>query len=812
MKLNRMANNKQEKPKQITPKEISKASAVGRKRDIRPLVFYFLLLLLFIGALWVAASVAKPLLSGAQDQLTTAPVGAFRAFKQSVEGHASSTVGLLLLQIVIILVAARCMGWLFAKIKQPTVIGEIVAGILLGPSLLGTLWPEGFQMLFPSQSIGNLELLSMFGLMLFMFTVGMELRLADIKAQARNALIISQASIFIPFILGMALAMMLYRKFAQDVPFFPMTLFMGIAMSITAFPVLARIIQERSMNRTPLGKLALNTAAAGDIFAWLLLAAIMAVSQSGSFSSALFNFLFLLLYMLIIFGVVRPIFRLVGKLYNKEELVTKSLVGFIFVMLIASAYLTELLSMHALFGAFMLGLVMPEDLRFRHVLTEKVEDVSLTIFLPLFFVSSGLKTDLTLINSWSMGLLTLLFVGVAVVGKVGGTFLAARVCGISRKESLYLGAYMNTRGLMELIVLKIGLDLGILPPLIFAILVLMTVVTTVMTTPMIHIIDFAMKRQKRERKIKPKGESKVLIAFARPETGVALLNIADQIFSAEDLAAGVSLLHSTLNSTVSTIDEERYYTDNFNPLLRDAKKLGMSVSPVYKITDDVIKSIIDVANDGSHRMLLIGAGLSFSDAISDKEIVSYRSLLKRRWRKLSIASPEMLLQAGNLFNDKMSSFIEQTNGHVGIFVSRPFTKPKHIVIAIGSQEECNLSVLARTMAEKNDGEVSLLPLPFTSSHAASKMQIPKKETASLCEERDFRLPAAYAQAGFVVLPSSKGRSWPSSCDFLFISYHTWKFLAEMAPLLIERLPPTLIVRSALNNDPLRVPSSSIQFE
>lgn len=738
-----------EKDHTIPPKVSSK-----KKKAILPLLFYFSLLIFFALFIWVTAVYITPLISISSLSPISSTNSPFQIFTQSVKGHISSTLGRLLLQIITILIVSRAIGWLFTKIKQPTVIGEIVAGILLGPSLLGTLAPSLFQALFPPDSILFLELLSSFGLILFMFTIGMELRLADIRKQARDSLVISQSSTLIPFVLGMGMAIFLYQSYSPDVAFFPMALFMGIAMSITAFPVLARIIQEKQMNQTPFGKLTLNTAATGDIFAWLLLAAIMAVAQSGSFVSALYNFLFLLIYIAVMFGVVRPLFKLIGKVYHKQELITKTLVALIFILLLASAYLTEILSMHALFGAFIFGLIMPEDLRFRHHLTEKVEDVSLNIFLPLFFVSSGLKTDLTLINSWEMGFLSLLMIALAVIGKVGGTYMGARVCGLSKKESIYLGAYMNTRGLMELVVLKIGLDLGILPPLLFAILVLMTVVTTLMTSPMLHLIDWWLKIKKKYLQRDEIHSSEILISFARPETGIALLSLANQIFSKEKRDKGVVAMHATLNSTLSTIDEESYYYDNFHPLQEKAKSLEFPIKPLYHITDNISNSIIEEANKGAYHFLLLGAGLSLSRKKEDQEIVLLRDKLHKRWQKLTLRKETKEGKAITLLDERMAHVTEATATNVGVLVGGTFLqKPKRIAL-VSQIENKLLQTLAEQMASNNNGELFNL----------------KGNTPTDC-------------------------NWSDKYDFLFITKDAWHKLVTEKPLCLEKLPPTLIVKT-----------------
>ncbi len=749
-------------------------STSTRKKDKKALLFYLFLLLVFIVGIWATASIALPMLSPNEIEKSNfhASGSAFSSFVEGVQHHLGTTIGLLLLQIIVILTVARSMGVLFSKLKQPTVIGEIVAGILLGPTLLGAIWPEGYAYLFPASSLGSIELLSQFGLILFMFTIGMELNISDIRKQARNALIISQSGIFIPFVLGIILCIATYTRYASDVPFLPLALFMGISMSITAFPVLARIIQERAMTRSPLGKLALNTAAAGDIIAWLLLAGIMAITQSGSFNSAIFNFLFLLLYLLVAFGILRPLFSIIGRIYNKQELISKSIVGLIFILLLVSAYVTEILSMHALFGSFILGLIMPEDVKFRHVLTEKVEDVSLNIFLPLFFASSGLRTELGLINTPELWLLLMIFIGVAIVGKIGGTYLSARICGLPQKDSLYLGAYMNTRGLMELVVLKIGLDLGVLPPVFFAILVLMTLVTTVMTAPLIHLIDyvdsFLQKRNGELNKIK----QRILLSFGRSNTGPILLRLAHQLFPQQDLNAGVSLLHITMNYNISVVDEETFFEENFQETMEEGKRLSLNVEPIHKISDHATSEIIHSANNGQYKFLLVGAGLNLSDSEEDKSIISEHLSLQKFWGKISVHTPEAILNARTLFNDKMARFAEETKCSLGVFVNRKFATPQRILVACNGAEDAALLPYAQNMASVNEGMVSVLPLQLTSTEVAAH---------------------SHNSESITLLPPSKTGEEIAQYEFMFISYDTWTLLTELRPEVLANLPSVLIV-------------------
>lgn len=771
--------------------------ASTKPKQRAPMVFSIILTLLFVGVVWLSARIGGTYYHiDTQSAAPIVPSSAWQNFTDSVTHHGTSTIGLLLLQIIVILTVARLVGALFRHIGQPQVIGEIVAGILLGPSILGGLWPEAFAFLFPEESIQFIEILSEFGLILFMFTIGMELRPAEIKSQFRKAFIISQSGIFIPFILGMLLTIFLYDPTSFQVPYLPLALFMGIAMSITAFPVLARIIQERGMSRTHLGSLALNTAAVADIAAWLLLAAVMAIIQSGSITSALFNFLFLILYIALFFGVIRPLFALVGSVYNKNELVNKTLVAVIFILVLVSAYLTNLLSMHALFGAFMVGLIMPDDNKFRHVITEKVEDVSLSIFLPLFFVSSGLRTELGLINSGALWALLTLLVVVAVVGKVGGTYIAARLCNISKKESLYLGAFMNTRGLMELVVLKIGLDLGVLPPVIFVLLVMMTLITTLMTQPLLQLMNALFKRR---TKNKPKASATphtkpILISFGRPDTGSLLLQLSKQIMEAPLLDEGVALLHTTINSELSLTDEEEYYKENFSPLLHEGGRLGIDTEAIHHVTDDVLHTIMDEANREGNQFLLVGAGLELSGSDEDRKIIKQHKQLERKWKRFSISHPTSILRAGELFNDKTRRFFREADCNVGVFVNRDFTKPGKILVGVGEEETFSLLPFAQRMAEANGGSVTLFRF------------------SALSDSEHEPLPTVYAESKEQGIPVEIGDEFPDKSDFLFISYATWQRLTSECPLLLEHLPSTLIMELRNSEETLRIPATSIPFE
>ncbi|MBW8686665.1 cation:proton antiporter [Chitinophaga rhizophila] len=397
-------------------------------------------------------------------------------------------LALLLLQIILILLTARLFGWLANKIGQPAVVGEIVAGICLGPSLLGMALPSVSAFVFPAEGFKNLQFLSQIGLAFFMFVVGMELDTHKMKNKAHDAVMISHASIVFPFFLGVLLAYYIYGQFAPaNVSFLSFSLFMGIAMSITAFPVLARIVQERKLSSTPLGLLAITCAAADDVTAWCILAVVIAIVKAGTLWTAALTLALSLVFLAIMLYVLKPwLAKKIAQFQRQQK--EKSIVALAFMVLLFSAWAAEVIGIHALFGAFLAGVIMPAEVSVQKLLTDKLEDVSVLLLLPIFFVFTGLRTQIGLLGQgqlWSVfGLIML----VAVGGKLGGSALTAKLMGQSWMDALGIGALMNTRGLMELVVLNIGYDLGILSPEIFAMLVLMALATTFMTGPLLDIV------------------------------------------------------------------------------------------------------------------------------------------------------------------------------------------------------------------------------------------------------------------------------------------------------------------------------------
>jgi Kef-type K+ transport system membrane component KefB len=464
--------------------------------------FFYLLLLLLAGAgiiLLLRAGATLPVPSAPSDvaghasavakvasETSDSVVGAMLT---SLRTNFDAPLGHLFLQLLVIIVASRAAGALFAKMGQPSVVGEMAAGILLGPSLFGLVAPDAFQFVFPATSLGTIKLLSQIGVCLFMFTVGMELNIAHVQNKAHAAVVVSHASIVVPYFLGVVLAYFLFTSLAASgTTFTAFALFMGISMSITAFPVLARILQERKLTQTFLGSTAITCAAVDDVTAWSILAFVVAIARATSVEASALNLLLVLAFIAVMIWAVRPALpRFIGRARLENESPSRGVLALVICVVVAASFCTEVIGIHALFGAFLAGAIMPETGGFRHKLAVRVENFSSVLLLPLFFVFTGLRTQVALVNDVQGWLLCLLIIAVATFGKLGGTAVSARFTGMSWSESLQLGALMNTRGLMELIALNIGYDLGILSPRIFAMLVVMALATTMLTGPLLTL-------------------------------------------------------------------------------------------------------------------------------------------------------------------------------------------------------------------------------------------------------------------------------------------------------------------------------------
>jgi Kef-type K+ transport system membrane component KefB len=392
-----------------------------------------------------------------------------------------------LLSLTVIVLATKVFSRAFKFFGQPPVIGEVLAGIALGPSLLGYLSPPAYSLVLPTAVVPSLSMLSQIGIILYMFTVGLELDTRVLRDRSHAVVAISHFSIVAPFLLGAALALGVYATLAPTgVPFMHFALFLGVAMSITAFPVLARILTDRGVNGTPLGIMALSCAAVDDITAWILLAILVSVVQMDAASS-----LVLLggtvAYLATMFLVARPLLVRYAASAERDPRSVGAYAGILLAVL-ASALAAEVVGIHAIFGGFLVGALIPHHSQIAEELGQRVGQTVSVLLLPAFFALTGMRTQIGLISTpqdwiWC-GVITL----VATVGKVAGAMAGSRLAGLDWRSSTALGVLMNTRGLMELVVLNIGLELGVISPRLFTMMVLMALATTIATSPLLALL------------------------------------------------------------------------------------------------------------------------------------------------------------------------------------------------------------------------------------------------------------------------------------------------------------------------------------
>ena len=393
----------------------------------------------------------------------------------------------LLIALTAIVVVGRTLGRAFSALGQPPVIGEVVGGVLLGPSFLGAIAPAAYTFILPASVAPHLGMVAQLGVILYMFMVGLGLNADLLRGQVHATVATSHASIVLPFALGTVLALYLYPRLStSDIPFTSFALFLGIAMSITAFPVLARILSDLGITRTPIGVVALTCAAVDDVTAWCLLALVVGVVQARA-GSAMFVILLTVAFIALMFLVVRPLARRLVRVAGTGEPTSGAIAVAIAAMLLA-ALTTEAIGVHAIFGAFLLGAVIPHETPLARSLVGSFEHLVTILLLPAFFALAGMRTEIGLLSEWSDWLACALIIVVATVGKVGGTLAAGRMSGLGWRDAAGLGVLMNTRGLMQLIVLNVGLDLGVISPALFTMMVIMALVTTIATTPVFRRI------------------------------------------------------------------------------------------------------------------------------------------------------------------------------------------------------------------------------------------------------------------------------------------------------------------------------------
>ncbi len=753
---------------------------LGKYRNI---IFYISTIIVFSCLMYFFIIEGQTLEAGENIITKTNSGSSWENFSESFKTNLHHPLALLLAQIVTIILVARLFGWICMKIRQPSVIGEMIAGIVLGPSLLGMYFPEFSAFLFPKESLGNLQFLSQIGLILFMYIVGMELDLSVLRKKAHDAVVISHASIIIPFALGIGLSYFIYKEFAPEgIQFTSFALFIAIAMSITAFPVLARIVQERNLQKTKLGTVVITCAAADDITAWCILAAVIAIVKAGSFESSIYVILMAIAYVFLMIKIVRPFLKRIGDLQAGKNTINKPMVAIFFLTLILSAYATEVIGIHALFGAFMAGAIMPENAKFRTLFIDKVEDVALVLLLPLFFVFTGLRTQIGLLNDSHLWITAGFIILTAVIGKFAGSALTAKFLGINWKESLTIGALMNTRGLMELIVLNIGYDLGVLSPEIFAMMVIMALFTTFMTGPMLDFINFIFKSKKDEPDSRENdAKYRVLLSFDNPESGSTLLKLAHDFTRKMNGNKSITAMNIAPVNEMHAYEMDVYENEQFRNVIETSEDLKLEVTTLFKASTDIENDLTNITNKGNYDLLLIMLGKSMYEGSLLGRLLGFTT---------KIINPEKLLNTvkgkGNIFNnspfdDFTLQILDKTHIPVGVLVEKEFISADRVFVPIFNLSDFYLLEYAKRLINNNNSQIIILD-------AAGQIRnnIEVKEIIRSIEQ---------VAPNHITLYNEKKieKEFLKSQDLMLISSKSWKNLIDTKSLWLSDIPSTLII-------------------
>ncbi|RZK04155.1 MAG: cation/H(+) antiporter [Flavobacterium sp.] len=747
-------------------------------------IFYITIVAVFSIVIYWIITRGKFLEDGREIVTATSANDHWKEFLDSMTHSVKEPLAILLLQIISIILVARFFGWIFRKIGQPSVIGEMVAGIVLGPSLVGLYFPEFFDSLFPSASLGNLKFLSQIGLILFMFVIGMELDLKALRNKANDAVVISHASIIFPFTLGIGLAYFIYAQFAPDgIEFLSFALFIGISMSITAFPVLARIVQERGIHKTKLGTIVITCAAADDITAWCILATVIAIVKAGSFVSSLYVIALAITYVFLMLKVVRPFLERVGQLKNSRQSLSKPVVAIFLLTLIVSAYTTEIIGIHALFGAFMAGAIMPDNAKFRAIFIEKVEDVSVIILLPLFFVFTGLRTQIGLINDPYLWKITGLIIAVAVVGKFLGSAIAAKFVGQNWRDSLTIGALMNTRGLMELIVLNIGLDLGVLSPEIFTMMVIMALITTFMTGPALDLINFIFKTKDAiiPEEVQVVNKYKVLFSFGNSDRGKSLLRLANSFVKKENTESIVTAMHLTSSNELHTFDLEEQEKKSFTPILAESKNLDQKIVTLFKASNDINTDIVEIANHGEYDLLLVGLGQSIFEGTLLGKVLGFTTRIMNPDRLIDKFIGKEGLFENSPFDERTRQIIAKSKMPVGILVDKDLNNPDKVFMPIFSKEDAFLINYAEKLVYNNDSHITFID---PNEAIASNDEINEK-----ISEIEQNNPNSTKMGERIIK-----KDFLKQQDIMIISLESWKKLIDTQSIWLTNIPSVLIIK------------------
>jgi hypothetical protein len=552
-------------------------------------------------------------------------------------------------------------------------------------------------------------------------------------------------------------------------------------MSISAFPVLARIVHERGIHKTRLGAIVITCAAVDDITAWCILAAVIAIVKAGSFGSSFYIILLAVVYVVLMIKVVRPFLKRVGDLHPTRENMSQPIVAIFFLILILSSFTTEVIGIHALFGAFMAGTIMPENMKIKNILIEKIEDVALVLLLPLFFVYTGLRTEIGLINDPFLWKITVLIILVAVTGKFIGSAITARLVGQNWRDSLSIGALMNTRGLMELVVLNIGYDLGVLSPKVFAMMVIMALITTFMTGPALDIINrIYRKAPDIDFKEISSNKFKVLISFANPEKGKVLLRLANSLVKEMNNNVAVTIIHLSPNDELNQVNIDEYEHDIFEPVITESKILDQKITTLFKVTNDIISGITEVANKGKYDLLLVGIGQSIFEGSLLGRILGFTTRIIAPDKLIHTVTGRRKLFARSPFEESTRLILAKCEIPVGILVAKTTIKTDRVFLPLYDTNDTFLIKYAQKLISNSGTRITILD---------ANNQLKNSEIKELTEfikqnNRDNINLLGQSEIGNDILQQH---------DLMIITLESWKKLIEKRSISLEITPSVLII-------------------
>ncbi len=611
----------------------------------------------------------------------------------------------LLAQIALILALTRLLGWVVWRFRQPQALGEMLAGIALGPSLLGWVAPGTFRHLFPPESLAFLFILSQIGLVFFVFLMGLQLDPALLRGRGKANTAISLCSIAFPFVLGLLVILSSYE--------WAIAFFMAIAMSVTAFPVLARILTERNLHRSQVGLISISSAAGNNLATWCMLAVLLLVSRhSIQVGIAAAVFLAVMVFL------IRPLLARLQMLYEQQTSLGQNMLAAVVLLILASSLAAQWVGLHALMGALVLGLVMPKNPQFIRDLTRKFEDFILVFLVPIFFAYVGLNTQISLINSPQMWGLALLILAIACIGKIGGSMLAARFSNLPWRDSAAVGILINTRGLVLLVILNIGRELQLIPPPLFAIMVLTALLTTGMTAPLLSWI-YPARSPAPQQTIKA-ADFAILIPISLPKSGGPLVQIADALIGPVREAGKLLALHLRRPSEHEAFHppDDAASDTALIPLLSQAEARALPVEPITFISNDVPTDIAQTAASHNVNLVLMG----YHNPIFGK------AMLGGTVHRVLTTCPT----------------------HVAVFVDRGLRNIDRILVPyLGSAHDALALELAARIVRNTSARATILHVVPPMSASAAKSAEAKRTV-----ERVFQNPADNASSHFQVIEDS----------------------------------------------------------